>query len=196
MELILASASPRRSEILSSLGVAFTVCVSDADESCDLSSPDELTRELAKRKGDAVRLSLGDGAADKLILSCDTVVFCDGEILGKPRDDEDARRMLRMLSGKAHRVVSGICLILGDKTVTAAESTSVRFGALSDDDIEFFIDKGEARDKAGAYAVQGLASMSIERLDGDYFNVVGLPVSLLNRTLDEHFGLKLRSFIR
>lgn len=196
MELILASASPRRSEILSSLGVAFTLHVSDADESFDSVSPELLTEELAKRKGNAVRLSLGEGARDKLILSCDTVVYCDGEILGKPRDDSDARRMLRMLSGKAHRVVSGICLIHGDVTVTRSESTDVKFGELTDGDIEFFIEKGEARDKAGAYAVQGLASMNIERLEGDYFNVVGLPVNLLNRTLNECFGISLRSLIR
>ena len=196
MELILASASPRRSEILASLGVKFSVCVSDADESSTLTSPELLTEELAKRKGLAVAELLCERANGKIILSCDTVVYCDGEILGKPCDDSDARRMLRMLSGKAHRVVSGICLISDGVCRTASESTDVHFGTLSDADIDFMIETGEARDKAGAYAVQGLASMWIEGLSGDYFNVVGLPVNLLNRTLREHFGADLRSFIR
>ena len=196
MELILASASPRRSEILSSLGVKFSVCVSDADESSSLPSPELLTEELAKRKGFAVAGSLGDNAHGKIILSCDTVVCCDGQILGKPCDDLDARRMLRMLSGKAHRVVSGICLISDGVYYTASESTFVTFGKLDEDDIDFMIETGEARDKAGAYAVQGLASMWIEKLDGDYFNVVGLPVNLLNRVLKERFGFSLRELSR
>ena len=196
LEILLASASPRRAEILSSLGIPFTVIRPDVDESSDVRDPEELTRELAFRKGREALRMLGGKCDGKLIISCDTVVYCDGEILGKPENDGDARRMLRLLSGKTHRVVSGICVLTDEKQLCAAESTDVCFGELSDADIEFMIETGEARDKAGAYAVQGLASMYIEGLRGDYFNVVGLPVNLLCRTLKDGFGIEMRTLIR
>ena len=195
LEILLASASPRRAEILSSLGIKFTVIRPDVDESSDVKDPEALTRELALRKGREALRMIGGNCDGKLILSCDTVVYCDGEILGKPENDVDAKRMLRLLSGKTHKVVSGICIISDKLCTSAAESTLVTFSPLTDGDIEFLIKNGEALDKAGAYAVQGLASVYVEKLTGDYFNVVGLPVNLINRTLTERFGFPLRSLI-
>ncbi len=187
MKIYLASGSPRRREILSDLGVKFEVGKSDADESSDIKDPAALTELLAKRKAEGARLD--DPSA--LVIACDTVVFADGEILGKPRDEKDAERMLRRLSGKKHAVVSGICLKLGDRTVTAHETTYVKFCEMTDGDIALCMRDGEPLDKAGAYAIQGTASLFIEGIEGDYFNVVGLPTHLLYRTALEFFGVDI-----
>lgn len=195
MEFILASASPRRYEILTSLGLAVKVSVSDVNEDSELSDPAELTEELAKRKATAVRNTL-DTADGRVIIACDTVVACEGEILGKPRDEADAERMIRMLSGKKHSVVSGICVISGEKTVTAHESTSVFFGDMSESDIKAAVTLGEPLDKAGAYAIQGIASLFIEKIEGDYFNVVGLPVNLLSRVLCAEFNVNISDYLK
>ena len=193
-EIILASASPRRREILSMLRIPFTVVVANANEDSETRDPVLLVQELALRKGDAVRARLresGEMHENTLILASDTVVAIDGEILGKPQDEEDARAMLRRLSGKAHKVTSGIALLTDTRTVTAYEETEVRFSALSEAEIDRYVKSGEPMDKAGAYAVQGLASVWIEGLSGDYFNVVGLPVYRLNVTLREFVGVSL-----
>lgn len=184
LKFILASGSPRRREILTNLGLTFSVVSPDADESSDIKDPSALTEELALRKGRAVDCS--DGC---VIISCDTVVCIDGEILGKPCDETEARSMLRRLSGRTHEVVSGICVILDGRAHTAHEVTRVTFADMSDSDIDACIRLDSPCDKAGGYAVQGIASLWIARIDGDYFNVVGLPVRLLCDTLKNSCGI-------
>ena len=189
MKYILASASPRRKEILENLGLDFTVITSEADEQSEIREPEALTTELAKRKGQAVaNLLLGEGKLDDdtVIISADTVVFCDGEILGKPRDKADAERMIKMLSGKAHTVTSGVALIYRGKTVSAASTTEVVFDTLTDEFIEEYISSSEPYDKAGGYAIQGKAAPVISKINGCYFSVVGLPVNCLCKLAAEN----------
>ena len=187
MKIYLASSSPRRREILQNLGLNFEILTPNADENSEENDPCRLTEILARRKAEAAADIKNDG----LVIACDTVVSANGKILGKPQDEDDAKRMLRALSGKTHEVISGICLILGGKTVTAHEITRVKFSEMNDDEIELCVKKGEPLDKAGAYAVQGMASLFIEGLDGDYFNVVGLPVRCLYETLKTEFSVSL-----
>ncbi len=179
MKLILASQSPRRKEILENLGLQFEVITADTDESSDIKDPCLLVEELSRRKGLAVRDLLqarGVDLLDTVIISSDTVVSIDGEILGKPNDREDAMRMLKLLSGRSHEVVSGICLIKGEQLDSAHEITRVVFDEMTDRTIAAYIEKAQPYDKAGAYAIQGYASAYISGIKGDYFNVVGLPI--------------------
>ena len=192
MRVILASKSPRRREILTMLGMHFEVMSADADEHSDITDPAVLVSELALRKGRAVRDLLqarGEWDEDTLIIAADTVVAVDGEILGKPADSADAARMLRLLSDSTHEVLSGVALLRGDEERVAAEATGVRFARMSEDEIAWYVASGEPADKAGAYAVQGLASLFIKGLDGDYFNVVGLPVYRLHTLMKEMLGV-------
>lgn len=191
MRVVLASKSPRRKEILQNLGVDFDIVTADADESSDIADPASLVTELASRKGEAVAKKLGADGGESLIIACDTLVYAGGEFLGKPRDRADAERMLRMLSASQHFVVSGIYLKLGQKTATAAAFTKVCFDEMSDGDIAAYLDSGEPYDKAGAYAIQGKASAYISGIEGDYFNVVGLPVNLLCKTLKSEFDIDI-----
>ena len=194
MKLILASQSPRRKEILENLGLDFEIVTSDADESSSITNPYTLVEELSRRKGEAVRdllLSQGRDLSDTVIIASDTVVSIDGEILGKPRDKEDAKRMLKLLSGREHEVVSGICLIGRGKTETAHEITEVTFRDLTGEEIRSYVATKEPMDKAGAYGIQDTAALWIEGIRGDYFNVVGLPVHRLEQTLNEQFGLSI-----
>ncbi len=195
MKFILASGSPRRYEILTNLGLTFDVVSPDVDESSDISDPGKLTEELSRRKGLAAFESLGC-PSDTVIISSDTVVAIDGEILGKPRDLDDAARMLRLLSGREHDVISGICVTLNGRAVASHEVTKVIFDELSDADVETAVTLGEPLDKAGAYAVQGTASLFISGLRGDYFNVVGLPVNRLVKTLKTEFGINICEHIK
>ena len=188
MKVILASKSPRRKEILENLGMKFDIVVADADESCDIADPCERVSALAAIKGRAVKDMLEE-SGDTLIIACDTLVYAEGEFLGKPRDKEDAKRMMGLLSGKAHSVVSGLYLSLGDKEFMGAEETRVVFDEMTDGEIESYISSAEPYDKAGGYAVQGLASLYVKGLEGDYFNVVGLPVNLLYNTLKKEFSV-------
>lgn len=191
MRIVLASKSPRRREILASLGVKFDIISADADESSDITAPAELVRELALRKGRATRELLrakGEWGENTLIIAADTVVAVDGEILGKPADEADAARMLRMLSGTAHHVMSGIALLCGEREDVEHDVTLVHFTEMSEADIDWYVKSGEPMDKAGAYAVQGLASLFIKGIDGCYFNVVGLPVFCLNDALKDFVG--------
>lgn len=191
MKYILASKSPRRREILENLGVKFQIVTSDADESSDVKDPAALTEELALRKGRAVAQMLrsqGKLTEDDIVISADTVVVCDGEILGKPRDRADAYRMLRMLGGRSHEVVSSLALLRDGKEYFGHSITRVYFNEVSDKEIYNYIDSGDPFDKAGAYAVQGRAALWVDRIDGCYFGVVGLSVSLFNRLHKECTG--------
>ena len=191
MRVILASKSPRRKEILENLGVKFEIITADADESSNISDPKSLVTELAARKGRAVSERLGNEADKCLIIACDTLVYANGEFLGKPRDRADAERMLLMLSGSDHFVISGIYVRLNGTEATDAAFTKVIFDQLSQADVENYLDSGEPYDKAGAYAIQGKASAYISGIEGDYFNVVGLPVNLLCNTLKQKFDVDL-----
>ncbi len=182
-EIILASASPRRRDILNGLGVSFTVLAADTDENCTLTDPAAYAEELARRKGRAVydRLKArGNAHDDTVILSADTVVCVDGVILGKPHDEADACRMLRALSGKTHAVITGIGLTVNGVTVTASEKTLVHVAQIPDGELKKYAASGDPLDKAGAYGIQGAFSKWIEGIDGCYFNVVGLPTHRLN----------------
>ena len=204
MKIILASKSPRRKEILENLGIKFTIITEETDESSAVTDPSELVCELAERKGRAVADKIiamissegAFGGEDVLVLSSDTVVAVDGEILGKPSDLNDAKRMLGLIEGRGHSVFSGIAatLIRGgriERTASATEETVVRFSEMTESEIDFYVNNENVLDKAGAYAVQGLASMFIKGLDGDYFNVVGLPVYKLNTLVREYLNCNL-----
>lgn len=180
MKLILASQSPRRAEILRNAGIAFEVRASGVPEQPEAGeSPLEYVRRLAAAKAAAVPRS---GA--ETVLGADTVVVLDQHILEKPRDAADAERMLRMLSGREHTVITGVSLIGPQRSSSASAETKVQFVDLIAEDIEDYVRSGEPMDKAGAYAIQGLASKFITRIDGCYFNVVGLPISLVWRMLN------------
>lgn len=171
-KLILASKSPRRSEILKNAGIEFSVRVKEVDETIpDGTSPEDAVVLLAIRKAKAV-----ERYKNEIILSADTVVVSGDKILGKPKDREDAVNMLKSLSGKVHSVYTGVCAICDEFSVSFAERTDVEFLSISDEEIYAYTDTEECYDKAGAYAIQGLASKFIKGIRGDFFNVVGLPV--------------------
>ena len=173
MKLVLASKSPRRSEILKNAGIDFTIRVADADETIPAgTNPQDAVVFLAARKALAV-----ERAEDETILGADTIVVLDGKILGKPKDREDAFNMLRSLSGRVHSVFTGVCAVGNGISLTFAEETKVEFYSLTDDEINEYLDTDEPYDKAGAYGIQGIASKFIRGIEGDYFNVVGLPIS-------------------
>lgn len=177
--LILASQSPRRADILRQAGIPFTVRTANVDETrLNGELPEDYVQRVAEMKAVAVR-----NAASELVLGADTVVVIDGEVLGKPDGAEDARRMLDLLSGRRHEVITGICLLKDGESVRDWATTRVWFAPLADDEIEGYVASGEPFDKAGAYAIQGLASKFIERIEGCYFNVVGLPIALVYRRL-------------
>jgi septum formation protein len=182
--LVLASQSPRRSEILKQAGIPFTVRAASVDESpIEKEKPEEYVQRLAEWKAAAVHAGPTD-----IVLGADTTVVIDDEMLAKPVDHADAARMLALLSGRRHEVLTGICLKRGDEVVVDWAVTQVWFRAMTEQEIEEYIASGEPMDKAGAYAIQGLASKYIEKIDGCYFNVVGLPVSLVYKHLREIGG--------
>jgi len=201
MALVLASASPRRQELLRSAGIAITVQPTNIPETpLDGENPKAFAERLAREKAWAIfKLR-----PNEFVLGADTIVVVDGQILGKPTNAADAARMLRLLSGRTHEVTTGVCLMgprpatspdgggagtakhessLGD---TRSETTRVTMSTFSDEEIQAYIATGEPMDKAGAYAIQGMASRWIPRIEGDYSNVVGLPVALVYRMLREH----------
>lgn len=179
-EMILASASPRRKELLSSMGIAFEVIVADAQEATE-GSPDVLVMENAALKATAVAAL----HPDRMVLGSDTVVCVDGRVLGKPKDEEDAFCMLRALSGREHQVYTGVCLIKDGKKDVRCDKTDVFFTSLSDEEIRDYIRTGEPMDKAGAYAIQGIAGMFVEKICGSFSNVIGLPTSLVRQMLKD-----------
>lgn len=192
-KLILASGSPRRAEILTSVGWEFTKDSADIDETeFDGESPEDYVQRLAREKAETVARKYDNA----LILGADTTVVIDSQIIGKPVDLADARRMLKMLSGNWHEVLTGVALVQKNpksairnlKSVVGLQRTRVKFAKMSDEEIEFLAEYGEPLDKAGAYAVQAQAALFIEGIEGDYWNVVGLPVSLVYRLIKDRFS--------
>ena len=187
---ILASNSPRRRELLQMLGVEFAVIPSDADETCSFSQPPHMiVQELALLKGADVAKRLGE----EIVISADTIVVSDGEIMGKPKDKADAKRMLKKLSAKTHEVYTGICVTDSKtgKSVADFAVTKVEFFELDDELIDNYIETGEPMDKAGAYGIQEKGSLFVKGIQGDFFNVVGLPVALLGKVLKQEFDINL-----
>ena len=179
MKLILASQSPRRKALMALFGLPFAVQVADIDETMDpAKSPCDEVAGVSRRKAEAV--SRGD---DDIVIAADTVVVCQGKILGKPRDEADARRMLSLLSGRDHQVMTGMCVLRGEQCVTATEVTDIHFRELSAAEIDAYIATGEPMDKAGSYGIQGGAALFAEKMVGDYYNVMGLPVCRLWKIL-------------
>jgi len=179
--LILASQSPRRRELLACAGIPFVVRPASVDEErIGEEDPGEHVCRLARAKAQSVACAM-----DEIVLGADTVVVIDGDVLGKPSDPEHAARMLRQLSGRAHEVVTGICLRTSNRLIVDKETTRVRFVTLAEEEIAAYVASGEPMDKAGAYAIQGLASRFVDRIEGCYCNVVGLPVPLVWRHLQE-----------
>lgn len=189
-DIVLASGSPRRREILSDMGLDFDVFVSEADEDsvkCEGISTGVYVQELAMLKASAAaKLLEGE---DTIIIAADTVVCLEGKILGKPKDEDDAKNMLRSLSGKCHSVFTGICVMRAKNafSVCSAVETKVYFKKLSDEKIERYISTKEPYDKAGSYAIQGKGALFVEKIEGDYLNVVGLPAVRLFEILEDNF---------
>lgn len=193
-EFVLASASPRRKELLEKMGLQFSIVVSEADESTvSRDIPVNLyVQELALLKASATAKTLLRNKK-ALIIAADTIVTLDGEILGKPDGEDGAKKMLSSLSGRTHEVYTGYCVmrISDGKTVCNSVKTEVKFKTLTEQKIRSYVESGEPMDKAGAYGIQGLGSMLIEKINGDYFNVVGLPVSALADTLETEFDIEI-----
>ena len=189
MSIILASGSPRRKELLQMLGVAdMIICPAVGEEKCDEDlSPEETVCALSKAKAQEVSAKFG---ADDVIVAADTVVCCDGVIFGKPHSEKEAEEMLVSLSGRTHEVYTGITVIKGEKLISGAECTKVRFRALDEAEIAAYIADGEPMDKAGAYGIQGRASLFAEGIEGDFFNVMGLPLCRLGQML-KTIGVRL-----
>ena len=188
MDIILASQSPRRKELMGQIGLKFKVISPNVDEHMEGNpSPAQLVEELSLRKAQAVRAGADE---DDLIIAADTVVVLDGAVLGKPEDEREAFAMLSALSGNSHRVYTGVTVLQGDRAVTGHEETRVTFRELEPEEISHYIATGEPMDKAGAYGIQGLGAMLVSGIEGDYFNVVGLPIFRLSRIL-AGFGLDL-----
>lgn len=187
MDIILASSSPRRRELVEQIGIKeYQILSPDVDESIDGDIlPGEQVEILSRRKARAVWERVG-GAS--LIIAADTVVALEGQVLGKPKDEADAFKMLSLLSGQSHQVYTGFTLRRGDQEVVDHEVTTVTFRALSDEEIHYYIATGEPMDKAGAYGIQGVGALLISGIVGDYFNVMGLPVFKLGLALKE-FGV-------
>lgn len=182
--LILASASPRRRELLAQAGFSFQVQPADIDEALlPGEDPIAYVTRLAREKAEAVFAMQAEANPTTIVLGADTTVCVDRQILGKPESPDDAARMLRLLSGRTHRVITGVALVSPGQTQVAAEVTAVQFVSLSGAEIAAYIATGEPMDKAGAYAIQGRAARWIPRIEGCYFNVVGLPVALVSTLL-------------
>ncbi len=195
MRYILASKSPRRREILLNMGLDFDIVTADTDESSDLTDAKELCEELSLRKAIAARDHLwatGELDAQDIIIASDTVVECDGEILGKPKDRDDARRMLTSLSGREHRVFSGIALVKGEEKKVSHSVTRVYVDEIEESDLERYLDTNEPYDKAGAYGIQGYAGRWISRIDGCYFGVVGMSANVLDKLHRELMGHSIK----
>lgn len=179
MNLILASQSPRRRELLGLFRIPFLVRVADIDETMDphASPADEVAR-VSRLKALAI-----DHEPEDVVIAADTIVVCDGRVLGKPRSEEEAKQMLRFLSGRDHQVMTGMTVLRGQEAVVCTEVTDLHFRSLSNREIDAYVATGEPMDKAGAYGIQGGAALFCSRMEGDYYNVMGLPVCRLSRIL-------------
>lgn len=189
MRLLLASASPRRAELLRAAGFDFDIQPAHADESIH---PGEVPEDYVCRVANAKARAVLPSAGERAVLAADTTVVVDHHILGKPDDNADAARMLRLLSGRRHEVITAVTIATAQKTLTRVETTAVEFAMLSEDEIAWYVGSGEPADKAGAYAVQGLASRFVTRIEGSYSNVVGLPLALVYQMLLE-IGIRATS---
>lgn len=182
MKIILASNSPRRKEILTQLGIKFEVMPSEYKEKMKDMQPEELAMYFAERKAMSVADKISEEA---LVIGADTIVYCN-EVIGKPKDSKDAIKMLKRLSGKSHSVITGVSVIITPtlNKITTYEKTMVKFKSLNEEEILSYISTGEPMDKAGAYAIQGIGSLLVEKINGCYFNVMGLPVFKLSKMLE------------
>ena len=179
MQLILASGSPRRKELLSLFRIPFTVIPADVDETMDpAKAPYAEVARLSAKKARAVKRE-----PDDVVIAADTIVVCEGKVLGKPKSEENAYAMLSLLSGRDHQVMTGCTVLRGEKCETFTEVTDLHFRTLSEREIRAYIASGEPMDKAGAYGIQGGAALFCRRMEGDYYNVMGLPVCRLWQTL-------------
>ena len=179
MQLILASQSPRRKELLGLFHIPFSIQVAQIDESMDPEkSPYEEVARVSRAKAEATPRSSED-----VVIAADTIVVCNGQVLGKPKDEADAYRMLRLLSGRDHQVMTGLCVLKGETVSVCTEVTDIHFRELTDREIYAYIATGEPMDKAGSYGIQGGAALFAEKLHGDYYNVMGLPVCRLGQLL-------------
>ena len=181
-KIILASGSPRRKEFLELAGVPFEIVVSEVEETIGAySSPSDIVMSLALQKASAVAETNGD----HIVLGADTIVTYDSRVLGKPSNEDEAKEMLRLLSGKTHEVYTGVAIIAKDKTVTFYERTEVTFWELTEEEIDVYVASKEPLDKAGSYGIQGKGSIFVQHIQGDYYSVVGLPISRLVRELKQ-----------
>ena len=181
-KLVLASGSPRRAEILNSVGWEFEKDVPDIDESeLPGESPEKYVRRLAREKAEVI----AGRRPGKIVLGADTTVVIDGKIIGKPIDAEDARRMIEMLSGNWHEVLTGVAVAHDDRTLVGLQRTRVKFATMNDKEVGYLVANGDPLDKAGGYAVQAQAALFIEGIEGDYWNVVGLPINLVYRMVGD-----------
>lgn len=175
MQIILASQSPRRKELLGLFGLPFIIRAADVDEKMDLEKP--AAQEVARVS--RLKALATPRGSDDIVIAADTIVVCNGKILGKPKDEEDAANMLRLLSGRDHQVMTGLTVLFGKEERTVTEITDLHFRELSDAEIYHYIKSGEPMDKAGSYGIQGGGALFAEKMVGDYFNVMGLPVCRL-----------------
>lgn len=183
MNIVLASKSPRRKELLGLLDLDFQIITADIDETMDSTLP--VSEEVARLSFDKAAAIKPKVSENTVIISADTVVELDGKVMGKPKDEADAFNMLKSLSGNTHNVLSGVTVMQGDKAVSKTVVTKVHFRTITDDEINAYIKTLEPMDKAGSYGIQGRASKFVEKINGDYFNVVGLPVCTLSQMLKE-----------
>lgn len=197
MNIILASKSPRRKELLSQIDVKFECVVSDKEELITKTLPEEVVKELSLQKAEDVEVKVKEKYENALIIGADTIVSCDGEILGKPSDEEMAAKMLRNISGRTHKVYTGVTVIyynVGErKIISFAECTEVFVDHLSEEDIQEYIATKEPMDKAGAYGIQGKFGKFVTKIDGDYNNVVGLPIARLFGEVRRVLGIDIVS---
>ena len=181
--IILASNSPRRRELLTILGLDFeSKTLPGIDESFpDTLKGEDIPKHIASKKAEAYRTLVKN---NELVITADTIVYVDGEVLGKPKDNEDARRMLHLISGRSHKVITGVCILTKEQQQTFAVTTDVTFDALSDEEVDFYVGKYKPYDKAGAYGIQEwIGLVGVSKLEGSYFNVMGLPVQRLYKEL-------------
>lgn len=190
-KIILASQSPRRRELLTQIGLEFEVIPSTVEEVITSTDPVEAVQELAQQKARDVAEKIQDRQKEQpyLVIGADTIVVYDGKMLGKPADRTDAVRMLTMLQGKVHSVYTGVALLTGEKEIIFAEETKVHMCPMSREEIEWYVSTGEPMDKAGAYGIQGMCARFIEKIQGDYNNVVGLPVGRIYQEMKKEEGI-------